>query len=276
MIYPCFWFDKNANEAAEFYCAVFNNSEITSETPIVVTFETSGQKFMCLNGGYQIKFNPLISFFVLCETIEETDKIWEAFADGGIVLMPLDKYEWSDRYGWVQDKFGISWQLSNGKVPEEGQKFNPVLMFSGKQNGKAEQAIQFYTSIFDNSAVVAVLRYAEAEMEVEGNIKHSQFRLGRQVFIAMDSSLPHKFSFNEAVSFVVECETQEEIDFFWNRFTEKGKAGNHGWLKDRFGISWQIFPKILEKLMSDQAKSDRVISAFMQMKKFEIDKLVNA
>jgi len=276
IIYPCLWFDGKAKEAASFYCSVFNNSVITAENPIVVTFESAGQKFMCLNGGPQYTFNPSISFFVLCETEEEVDKAWKNLLEGGSVLMPLDKYDWSAKYGWVQDRFGLSWQISLGKRDEVGQKFTPMLMFTGKQNGRAEQAFQFYTSLFANSSVKGVLRYNKGENEVEGAVKHAQFSLGKYAFMAMESSLPHHFSFNEAISFVVECKTQEDIDYYWEKLSAVPEAEQCGWLKDKFGISWQIVPEILGKLMSDPSKSERVMQAFLQMKKFEIDKLITA
>jgi len=276
IIYPCLWFDGKAKEAASFYCSVFNNSVITAENPIVVTFESAGQKFMCLNGGPQYTFNPSVSFFVLCETEEEVDKAWKNLLEGGSVLMPLDKYDWSTKYGWVQDRFGLSWQLSLGKREEVGQKFTPMLMFTGKQNGRAEQAFQFYTSLFANSSVRGVLRYSKGENEVEGAVKHAQFSLGKYAFMAMESSLPHHFSFNEAISFVVECKTQEDIDYYWEKLSAVPEAEQCGWLKDKFGVSWQIVPEILGKLMSDPSKSERVMQAFLQMKKFEIDKLITA
>jgi len=275
-IYPCLWFDGNAKEAAESYCSVFNDSVITAENPIVATFESSGQRFMCLNGGPQFTFNPSISFFVVCETEVEMDNAWKSLLKGGSVLMPLDKYEWSAKYGWLQDRFGVNWQLSFGKLEDVGQKFTPVLMFTGDQNGKAEQAFQFYTSVFDNSSVRGVLRYNKGENEADGAVKHAQFSLGKHVFMAMDSSFPHHFNFNEAISFVVECETQKEIDYYWDKLSAVPEAEQCGWLKDQFGVSWQIVPTILGKLMSDPSKSERVIQAFLQMKKFEIDKLINA
>jgi predicted 3-demethylubiquinone-9 3-methyltransferase (glyoxalase superfamily) len=275
-IYPCLWFDGKAREAAEFYSSVFDCSVITADNKLVVTFESSGQKFMCLNGGPEFTFNPSISFYVLCETEQEIDKAWKSLVEHGSVLMALEKYPWSQKYGWLQDRFGISWQLSLGKMEDVGQKFTPVLMFTGEHNGKAEQAIEFYTSLFPISGLTGVLKYSKEENEVEGNIAHAQFHLGKNVFMAMDSSLPHQFTFNEAISFVVECDTQEEIDFYWDKFTEKGEESQCGWLKDEYGVSWQIIPSILEKLMSDPAKSQRVITAFLQMKKFEIEKLINA
>ena len=136
-IYPCLWFDGQAKAAADFYCSVFKNSKITSDSPMVVNFELNGKKFMGLNGG------------------------------------PM-------------------------------------------------------------------------------------------------------FKFNEAVSFVVDCETQEEIDDYWNKLTKDGSESQCGWLKDKFGVSWQIVPTILAKLMSDAEKAPRVVQAFMKMKKFDIEKLVNA
>lgn len=275
-IYPCLWFNGKAKEAAEFYCSVFNNSRITADTPMVVTFESAGQKFMCLNGGPEFSINPSISFFVIFETEQEVDEAWQKLAEGGKILMPLEKYEWSEKYGWVQDHYGVSWQLALGKIEEVGQNFTPTFLFTGEQSGKAEQAIEFYTSIFKNSSVEGILKYNAEDHDVEGTVKHAQFSLGKKVFMAMDSSLPHNFGFNEAISLVVECKTQDEIDYYWSKLTEGGAENMCGWLKDKFGVSWQIVPEILGKLMSDQEKAPRVMQTFMQMKKFEIEKLVNA
>ena len=276
IIYPCLWFDGKAKEAAEFYCSVFNNSVITAENKMVVIFESAGQKFMCLNGGPEYTFNPSISFYVICESEAEISKLWKSLLEGGSVLMELDKYEWSNKYGWLQDKYGVTWQLSSGGKEKTDQKFSPVLMFTDKQAGKAEQAIHFYTSVFKNSKIIGISRYIKGENDVEGTVKHAEFSLGNQVFMSMDSSFMHQFSFNEAISLVVDCDTQEEIDYYWEKLSEGGQEGQCGWLKDRFGASWQIVPVILSKLMSDPSRSERVINAFLQMKKFDIEKLVNA
>lgn len=136
-IYPCLWLDGNAREAAAFYCSVFPDSKITADTPMVVTFEVNGNKFMALNGG-------------------------------------------------------------------------------------------------------------------------------------------NRFKFNESVSFVVHCDTQDEIDYYWTKLTEGGTESMCGWLKDKFGLSWQIIPTILPALMSEPERAKRVINAFMQMKKFDIEKLLKA
>lgn len=272
-IYPCLWFDGQAKEAAEFYCSVFDHSKITAENPIVVTFELSRQKFMCLNGGPMFRINPSISFFVVCETEAEIDNTWKRLSDGGSVLMALDKYEWSEKYGWIQDKFGVNWQLAYGKLTDVGQKFTPSILFTEKQNGKAEQAIHFYTSIFHDSSIIGILKYSENEPNT-GNVKHAQFQLDKNVFMAADGGMTHGFSFNEAVSFVIDCQNQEEIDYYWNKLTEDGEESQCGWLKDQYGVSWQIVPEILGELMSDPEKGQRVVQAFMKMKKFDIETLL--
>lgn len=276
VIYPCLWFDGKAREAAEFYCSVFQDTRITSENPLVVILEVAGQKMMFLNGGPHFTINPSISFFMTCETIEEVDQAWEKLTQDGLVMMPLDKYPWSEKYGWIQDKFGVSWQISAGKLENVGQKLTPSLMFTRDYAGKAEQAIQFYTSVFKDSSVIGIMRYSAEDQDVEGTIKHAQFILGNKVFMAMDSSMAHAFSFNEAVSLVVDCENQEEIDYYWEKLSAFPEAEQCGWLKDQFGISWQIVPSILGKLMSDPSRSERVMKAFLQMKKFDIQKLIDA
>ncbi len=275
-IYPCLWFDGNAKVAAEFYCSVFANSKIKVDTPLVVNFELFGKKFMGLNGGPQFKFNPSVSFFVICETENEIDGAWSKLLKDAKVMMPLNKYPWSDKYGWIQDKFGISWQLMMGNAEAMGGKIIPAFMFTGSQAGKAEQAMNFYASIFSDSKIKDINRYEPGEHDVEGTVKHGRFNLSNQSFVAMDSSAPHGFQFNEAISFVVDCETQTEIDYYWSKLTEGGQESQCGWLKDKFGVSWQIVPTILGKLMSDPTKSQRVMAAFMQMKKFDIEKLLKA
>jgi predicted 3-demethylubiquinone-9 3-methyltransferase (glyoxalase superfamily) len=275
-IYPCLWFDGRAKEVADFYCSVYTNSSILEETNMVVKFELSGEKFMCLNGGSQFLINPSISFFVIFETLEEVDWTWTKLMENGFALMPIDKYDWSDRYGWVQDKYGVSWQIALGNLEDTGRKFTPSLLFTGSQKGNAEKALLFYTSIFDESSVDGILRYTRDDIDVEGFVKHAQFRLGKNVFMAMDSSLPHPFSFNEAISFVIECENQKEIDYYWENLSAHPEAEQCGWLKDQFGISWQIIPSVLSKLMLDPQKSQRVTREFLKMKKLDVQRLINA
>ncbi len=275
-IYPCIWYTDQAKDAALFYGSVFKKFKITFENQFVVNFELHGQTFMAMNGGPAYTPNPSISFFVVFESSSEIEQAWNQLLDGGSTLMPFDQYDWSEKYGWLQDRYGVNWQLSLGRMEEAGQKFTPSLMFTREKAGKAVEAIKHYTSIFENSSIVGILNYSKADGDTEGFVKHAQFKLNHQVFMAMDSSLDHGFVFNEGVSLVVECDTQEQIDYYWKNLTKDGAEGQCGWLKDKFGVSWQIIPAVLKELMSMPDKSERVIQAFLQMKKFDIEQLKHA
>lgn len=292
------WFDDQAEEAAHFYTSVFNNSAIgkmtrygkegyeihgkQEGTVLTVEFELEGQTFMALNGGPQFKFTPAVSFIVNCTQKEEVDALWKKLSVGGTALMPLDTYPFSERYGWIQDKYGLSWQLIlSSPEGEERPKFTPALMFVGDNCGKAEEAIHYYLSIFKDSRIGNVFRYgADQKPEVEGTLMYADFEANGQWFAAMDSAEAHHFTFNEATSFIVNCETQEEVDYYWAALSEGGdeKAQACGWLKDKYGVSWQIVPKILDELINDPdpAKSQNVMKVMLQMKKLDIDQLKQA
>jgi predicted 3-demethylubiquinone-9 3-methyltransferase (glyoxalase superfamily) len=275
-IHPCIWYDGNARAAAELYCSVIKGSNISFESPMVVMFELSGKKFMGLNGGPMFKINPSISIFVLCETIGETNELWNKLMEGGKILMPIDQYPWSERYGWVQDKFGMTWQVS--VVYKEGDplQLTPSLLFTGNQFGRAEEAIKFYTSVFKNSSIHPLIHYPAGDANA-GKVMFSEFKLNDYPLISMDGPGEHAYTFNEAVSFVVNCETQEEINFFWDKLSSGGgQESMCGWLKDKFGVSWQIVPSILGELMSDPEKAPRVMQAVMKMKKLDMETMVNA
>jgi predicted 3-demethylubiquinone-9 3-methyltransferase (glyoxalase superfamily) len=159
------------------------------------------------------------------------------------------------------------------------QKITPMLMFVGEQGGKAEEAIRLYTSVFHNSGVGDIMRYQKgAEPDQEGTIQHASFMLEDEAFAAMDSAWQHQFGFNEAVSFVVKCETQAEIDYFWERLSADPSAEQCGWLKDKYTVSWQIVPTVMDRMLADkdEARLARVTEAFLKMKKFEIEKLQQA
>lgn len=275
-IYPCLWLSGNAKQAAVFYTETFPQTRILSDTPFVTMFEVLGQKMMGLNADPIFSPNPSISFFVTLEDKALLSQVWDKLSENGKIMMPLGEYPWSKWYGWVEDSFGVSWQLSLGDLTEIGQAVCPCLMFTKTQAGKAEQAIRQYTKIFPDAQMLGIARYTEEEPEETGNIKHAQFHLARQVFMAMDSSLVHEFSFNEGISLVVPCETQAEIDYYWEQLSAGGSEGQCGWLKDAYGVSWQIVPTVLNLLMSDPHRAPRVAQAFMKMKKFVIADLLAA
>ena len=272
-IFPCLWFDGKAKESATFYCSVFENSSIQHDSSVVVIFELNGKKFMGLNGGPKFKMNPSVSFFVNCASPEETEAKWKLLSEDGAVLMPLDKYPWSEKYGWCQDKFGVNWQIMSGETIGD-EKIVPALMFTQNNSGKAEEAINFYISVFKNSKIIDIQRYEKGEPDIAGYIKHGRFYLQDQLFVAMDSSKA-PFPFNEAVSFVVYCENQEEIDYYWtNLISNGGQESMCGWLKDPYGVSWQIVPSIIDSLMNHPEKGERAMQELLKMKKIDLGKLL--
>ena len=213
-IHPCLWFDGNAKEAADFYCSLFPNSKITVDTSMVVNFELSGQKFMGLNGGPMFKPNPSISFFIVCELDDEINELYKQLSEGGFVMMPLDKYDWSERYAFVQDKFGFAWQIMKGKYSDVNQKITPCFLFVGNNFGNAEAAVKFYAEVFSPSTIQGILLYQENEGEAAGKVKHSQFVLDNKVFMAMDGAGNHGFAFNEAISFWWNVKTKLRLIIF--------------------------------------------------------------
>lgn len=234
---------------------------------------------MAISAGPIFKFNPSISFLVACKSKEEVDVLWKKLSVGGKALMPLDKYPFSEKYGWTADKYGLSWQIMFfGDIPIK-QKITPVIMFVGALAGKAEEAMKFYASIFKNSKIGDAMRYSKGqEPDKEGTIAYGGFTLEGQEFAAMDSAHQHKFSFSEAISFIVSCKTQEEIDYYWGKLSAVPESEQCGWLKDKYGVSWQIVPNIMEEIMKNGTKEqiDRVTQAFLPMKKFDIAKLKKA
>jgi predicted 3-demethylubiquinone-9 3-methyltransferase (glyoxalase superfamily) len=286
-ITPHLWFDKEAVEAAEFYKTAFPDAQINSVSEIhdtpsgdvdVVSFELLGQPFQAISAGPLFKFTPAISFVVRCRTIDEVDALWGRLSDGGNVMMPIDSYPFSDRYGWTADRFGISWQVMHD-AGEIDQAIAPALMFVGDLYGKAEEAVGHYTSVFPDSKVGQILRYGEGQEPDDASaIQYVDFTLGSQRFSAMDSARVHDFGFNEAISLIVPCDTQDEIDYYWDRLSAVPESEQCGWLKDRFGVSWQIVPTALGELMGSgtEEQTARVTQAFLEMKKFDIAGLQRA
>jgi predicted 3-demethylubiquinone-9 3-methyltransferase (glyoxalase superfamily) len=233
------------------------------------------------------KFNSSVSFHIKCGTKEEVDAIWEQLSPGAKVLMPLDTYPFSARYGWLEDRYGLSWQVIHAGGPL-GQRITPVLLFVGDVSGKAEEAINLYASVFKNAPNGAstgetkaeiLARYGKGEEpDKEGAVRYAHFSLAGQEFGAMDSAREHKFAFSEAISFIVPCETQEEIDYFWGKLSADPKAEQCGWLKDKYGLSWQITPTVMQELLGgdDKKRMERVTQAFLKMKKFDIAELKQA
>ncbi len=294
-IIPHLWFDREAREAAGFYCSVFPDSGIANVTTLhdtpsgncdVVSFNLWGYSFMAISAGPLFRFNPSISFMVNFDPAQDDDagtridEVWARLSEGGKVLMPLDRYPFSQRYGWIQDRFGLSWQLIlTNPEGEERPPIIPSLLFVGDVYGQAEAASDFYLSLFRNSRRGQIVRYpAGAEPDQEGAVMFTDFMLEGQWFAAMDSAHKHDFAFNEAVSFVVNCADQNEIDALWEKLSAVPEAEVCGWLKDRYGLSWQIVPEELSTMMQDpdQERVNRVTQAVLEMKKCDLAALRGA
>ena len=289
-IIPCLWFDHEGEEAAALYTSLLPDSATGTVTRygkagqevhgrqegsvMTVEFSLAGRSFLALNGGPHFKFTPAVSLFAHCSSEADVDRLWNRLAEGGNVLMPLDRYDWSDRYGWLSDRYGLSWQIMLSRSPRAEIEITPSLMFTGDAAGKAEEAIRAYTGLFPAAEIAEMHRYGPGENDREGNVKYARFTLAGQSFIAMDSSYPHGFGFNEAFSFQVLCDSQREVDHYWESLGTGGdaRAQQCGWLADRFGLSWQIVPAVLPKMLSgpDKEGASRAMEALMQMKKLDV------
>lgn len=286
-IIPHFWFTSEAKEATEFYATLFSDSCVHHVTEItgtpsgncdVVTFTLAGQEFMAISAGHNFKLNPSASLFVVFETEAEIAQVWNRLVDGGKVLMPFDTYPWAKKYGWLQDRYGLSWQLSLSEHHLLEQKITPFLMFAGSVAGKTKEAIETYTRIFPHSQVEMLVPYGKGENDIEGFIKHARCTLGGVHLMAMDSSFQHDFTFTEAMSFVVNCDTQDDIDYYWEKLSAVPEAEQCGWLKDKYGVSWQIVPSNMSTMMTsgDTEKIARVSRACLNMKKMDMAMLKKA
>lgn len=286
-IIPHLWFDQEAVAAAELYTSAFPDSKVTftkqiKDTPSgdcdILGFELMGYQFRSISAGPLFKPTPAISFMVNFDPSQDKDarkhldQAWEKLSAEGKVLMPLDKYPFSEHYGWVADKYGFSWQLIlTNPDGEKRPAIIPSMLFISDSCEQAEAATDFYISIFKNSKRGTVARYpAGMEPNKEGSIMFTDFMLENQWFSAMDgSSKMHGFSFNEAVSLMVNCKDQSEIDYFWQKLSAVPQSEQCGWLKDKYGVSWQIIPENMEELTN----SDTKLQAMLKMKKIIIEDL---
>lgn len=291
----CLWFDSCAEEAVRFYTTVFDRAEIKSMSYyggvgqdvhhrekgslMTITCCLDGLELMGLNGGPAYSLSPALSLYVSCSQDSVVESLYARLSESGSVLMALDRYPFSEKYAWVTDRFGASWQLNVSGRPEESeQRVAPCLMFTNQHQGRAEEAIELYTSIFEDSRVGYLHKYEEGELK-PGLVKHASFTLSGQRFIAMDSPIDHQFTFSPAESLIVRCDSQDEIDYLWEKLTADGGRPDHcGWLTDRFGVSWQIVPRVIEEMLTcqDEARKDRVLSALMRMIKLEVGELEKA
>jgi predicted 3-demethylubiquinone-9 3-methyltransferase (glyoxalase superfamily) len=290
-IVPNLWFNQNATEAVGFYLSVFDDSKTISQLNypnseaegladfqkdfagkvLTVDFDISGFRFTAINADTTFKPNPSISFFYTTNSKEESDLLWQKLVDGGKALMDLGEYPFSAYYGWVQDKFGYSWQLIlNNPEGDKRPKIVPSLMFTKEKDGQAEDAMKFYTSVFKESEISKNLNRYPSEMPDKKNmISYADFRVFNQWFAVMDGGNDHEFGFTPAISLMVLCEDQAEIDYYWEKLSANPNAEQCGWLEDKYGVSWQIAPENIDQLI----KLPGAYKRMMGMKKLDISEL---
>ncbi|RST72745.1 VOC family protein [Siminovitchia acidinfaciens] len=287
-IVPHFWYDKEAKEAALFYISLFDGSKLLNVTVLentpsgdaeYVSFNLAGQRFDAISAGPYFKFTPSISLMVACSSIEEVNAKWNALIEGGTELMPLAEYPFSKWYGWVQDRFGLSWQLMLVEEGQAVQKITPNFLFSSESCGRAEEAVKYYVDVFENSSMGPISRYGKGEAaSPKAKVNYASFNLSGIHFSAMDHAFEADFNFNEAFSFMINCNDQKEIDYFWDKLSAMPEAEQCGWVRDSFGVSWQIVPANMDEIMfkgsRDEIKS--VTDALLKMKKIDIAALEKA
>lgn len=301
-IVPNIWCNGNAEEAGAFYASAFENAsaEVESRYPsegllefqrplagkaLTVSLVISGFQFRLINAGDEFSPNPSISFMLnfdplLFDGDEELaraslDRLWARLLDGGEALMPLDEYPFSAHYGWVQDRYGVNWQLMLTDPAGAPRPFIiPALMFDGRAQDRAAEAADTYTSLF------APIMQEEGGTEIGKRFPYGvtsgkagpqalafgEFRLGEQWFIGNDNGSGVDHGFSCGVSLEVQCRDQQQIDYLWEGLSAVPEAEQCGWLADRFGVSWQIVPENMGELMQRPGAFEHLL----QMKKLVI------
>ncbi len=304
-IVPNIWFNKNAAEAGELYTHVFPNttSKVTSSyptenlpdfqkelagQPLTVELTIEGFDLVLINAGPEFRPNPSISFMVNFDPLlfarargidpdseeaaqaarDALDHAYTQLIDGGRALMELQEYDFSPYYSWVEDRYGVSWQLILTNPQGDPRPFiMPAFLFGAQAQNMCRETIDRYVSLFPDSAWGPVYTYPAAMGPVtEDHIMHGEFTLAGQWFVAMDSGNEQPESFTCGVSLEVRCADQAEIDRYWAALSAVPEAEQCGWLADQAGVSWQIVPASIGDLMQRPGAHGKL----MEMKKIVI------
>ncbi|PYI38666.1 hypothetical protein CVS30_08900 [Arthrobacter psychrolactophilus] len=291
-IVPNIWCQGNAAEVGEFYSKVLpqTSAETTMSypteglpdfqlpfagKPLVVDVMVGGYQLRLINAGAEFRPTPAISFILNMDPLmfdggedqarATLQEVWAAFSDGGQVRMELGVYPHSKLYGWVEDRFGVNWQLMLTDPAGEPRPFViPQLLFTGP-TAHAQEAMDLYTGLLPDSATTMVVPHASAS----DGIMFAEFMLAGQWFSAMDGGSIHDFTFTPGLSLELSCADQDEIDSVWEALSSVPEAEQCGWVVDRFGVSWQIVPQNMGELMLHPGAYQRMLS----MKKLIIAEL---
>lgn len=293
-IVPNIWFNHDAEEAGAFYADAlpWTTSEITYRypaeapdwqqdlvgTPLTIDVTIDGYILTLINGGPAFRPTPALSFMLGFDARKfdddsdamhaQFDSTWAKLAEGGRILMDVGEYPFSPRYGWVEDRYGVSWQLLVvGAESQSGPFVVPELMFSGAVQNRAREAAEFYASVFPDSKVGFLAEYPEQTgPATPGSVMFGEVKLSGGWLAIMDSAVEQDEPFTPAVSLEVSCADQAEIDRLWDALSAVPEAEQCGWLVDKFGVSWQIVPEN----MGDLLQREGAYAAMMPMKKIII------
>ncbi len=294
-ITPNIWFNGNAEQAVDLYSSTFGDSRVLNtirypasaeegladfqlnmaDQVLTIDFAIDNFRFTAINTGSEFRPNPAISFMVNFDPSRDDqarqhlDEAWQKLSQGGAVRMPLDKYDFSQHYGWVEDRYGVNWQLILTDPAGEPRPFIiPALMFAGPVLGRADEARQYYAEVFTGSMLGDVYRYPQTnDMFVKGQIMWSELQLAGQWFVINDGGPQQDFSFTEGLSLSIACRDQAEIDYFWEKLSAVPESEQCGWCKDKFGVSWQVVPANMDELMTRPG----AYATLMNQKKIIID-----
>ncbi|MGB0653220.1 MAG: VOC family protein [Thermoplasmatota archaeon] len=283
-IIPYLWFEKGCREAARFYIDAFPDSRITHEGHVasaavgiacdMVEFELGGQPFAALDGGPMFTPKPSVSFIVNFDpaagrTADDLDALWAKLTEEGEVRMPLDKYPFAERFGWVADKYGFDWQLMLTDPDGDPRPFVvPAMMFSDDREGLADEAIEHYVAAFSGKRGITV-PWAEGEGK---GLMFADYQIGGTWLAATDDPYEHNVDFQQAISWLVECDTQEEMDALSDALSAEPDAERCGWVNDRYRMPWQVTPRRLQEMLRAGTPEQiaAVVEAFHPMKRLDL------
>lgn len=274
----CLWFNGKVEEAADFYLNLFQETKRnrtlyfvedahgTTGDILTISLTLDNQEFVLLNGGPDFVMTPAISYVINCTDAGHLKRIWEELSKDGEMLMDLDNLPGVGLFGWLNDKYGVSWQL---KVGDGKEKITPCFMFANNLYGKAKDAMETWIQYFHNGSILS------QSTDNDGNLTIGEFELFGQHFLAMDSAMNHDFTFSMANSFYVYCEDQNEIDNLWDTVTKDGEEYPCGWMMDKFGVPWQTVARDMDDLIDikEPKKALAVTKELYKMKKIDINLL---
>ncbi|RRR49695.1 VOC family protein [Streptococcus suis] len=280
-IIPHLWYDTEAKEAVAFYVELFGGkidwTYTITDTPSgdsdLIQFQLGDMTLAAISAGPYFKLNESMSLMVNVANKDEVTRLYQALSEGGRILMPLGEYPFSPYYVWLEDRFGLSWQLSYAPDLDKPYQFDICLLFSQDQVGLGQPMLDYYKDKLPQARLGRLSYYGEGEATVAvAKLNYAELFIGDQKIIAMDHGYGGEASFNEAFSLMVYVDSQEEAESWYEKVSAVPEAEICGWVKDQFGISWQIVPRILMEAYdtANPEKVKAVNAAVMTMKRLDI------